>query len=162
LADGTPFPHRNLILFITFVVILVTLVFQGSTLPLIIRRVDYRDPDPHAPVVEQLSGIRLRLLRAALERVESHHAAEAQRNELVADLKVRLERDTLLTTRQVGSPESNAEKVARYNRVVADVIAAKRRELHRLLRNGEFDEDILREEEARLDLEEEKINHPIH
>jgi CPA1 family monovalent cation:H+ antiporter len=162
LADGTPFPHRNLILFITFVVILVTLVFQGSTLPLIIRRVDYRDPDPHAPVVEQLSGIRLRLLRAALERVESHHAAEAQRNELVADLKVRLERDTLLTTRQVGSTESNAEKVARYNRVVADVIAAKRRELHRLLRNGEFDEDILREEEARLDLEEEKINHPIH
>jgi len=31
--EGQPFPHRNLILFITFIVILVTLVVQGLTLP---------------------------------------------------------------------------------------------------------------------------------
>src|SRR5690606_3909722 len=36
-VNGQPFAHRNLILFITFVVILVTLVFQGLTLPLFIR-----------------------------------------------------------------------------------------------------------------------------
>ncbi len=109
-----------------------------------------------------MAGIRLKLLRAALAQVETRHAAEAERNELVADLRMRLERDTLLTTQQVGAPESNAEKMARYHAVVADLIATKRRELHRLLRNGEFDEEIIRQEEARLDLEEEKINHPIH
>ncbi|MCB4235840.1 cation:proton antiporter [Kaistella anthropi] len=38
LADGSPFPHRNLILFITFVVILLTLVLQGLTLPLLLKK----------------------------------------------------------------------------------------------------------------------------
>src|SRR6266481_1742943 len=37
LADGSPFPQRNLIIFLTFFVILVTLVLQGLTLPPIIR-----------------------------------------------------------------------------------------------------------------------------
>ncbi|MBS1744843.1 MAG: Na+/H+ antiporter [Bacteroidetes bacterium] len=37
LSDGSAFPHRNLILFITFVVILTTLIVQGLTLPFIIR-----------------------------------------------------------------------------------------------------------------------------
>ena len=36
LANGEPFPYRDLILFITFIVILVTLVFQGLTLPWLI------------------------------------------------------------------------------------------------------------------------------
>ena len=38
LGDGRPFPDRNYILFITFCVILTTLVFQGLTLPFAIRR----------------------------------------------------------------------------------------------------------------------------
>src|SRR5207245_10598010 len=38
LPDGRPFPGRNYILFLTFGVILVTLVFQGLTLPLVIRK----------------------------------------------------------------------------------------------------------------------------
>src|SRR5437879_12241629 len=37
LADGSDFPHRNLIIFLTFSVILVTLVLQGLTLPPLIR-----------------------------------------------------------------------------------------------------------------------------
>ena len=37
LADGSPFPQRNLIIFLTFSVILVTLVLQGLTLPALIR-----------------------------------------------------------------------------------------------------------------------------
>jgi len=38
LENGTPFPHRNLILFITFIVILLTLLLQGLTLPYLIKR----------------------------------------------------------------------------------------------------------------------------
>lgn len=37
LPDGTPFPHRDLILFLTFWAIFGTLVGQGLTLPLLIR-----------------------------------------------------------------------------------------------------------------------------
>ena len=38
LDNGQNFPHRNLILFITFIVILLTLVVQGLTLPFLINR----------------------------------------------------------------------------------------------------------------------------
>ena len=37
LADGSPFPHRNLIIFLAFCVIFVTLVLQGLTLPWLVR-----------------------------------------------------------------------------------------------------------------------------
>ena len=49
LADGTPFPHRNLILYMTFIVILVTLVLQGLTLPWFIKKVTFPDYDDHIP-----------------------------------------------------------------------------------------------------------------
>ena len=45
LADGSPFPHRTLILFITFVVILLTFVLQGLTLPLLLKKVKLKDKD---------------------------------------------------------------------------------------------------------------------
>lgn len=162
LTNGEPFPHRNLILFITFVVILVTLVFQGLTLPLIIRKVNYRDPDRIIPEEEQETTIRLKLLRVALEQLETTHAVQANRNELVANLKNRLESDISLTTQHLDSLECDGEQIAEYNRVVTEVITAKRRELRRLRRKAEFDDEVIRKEEARLDLEEEKTNHPIH
>ena len=37
IANGNPFPYRDLILFLTFVVILVTLIGQGLALPAVIR-----------------------------------------------------------------------------------------------------------------------------
>lgn len=43
LSNGEPFPHRNLILFITFVVILLTLLVQGLTLPVFIKRMKFFD-----------------------------------------------------------------------------------------------------------------------
>jgi CPA1 family monovalent cation:H+ antiporter len=43
LNDGTPFPGRDYILFFTFCIILITLVFQGLTLPVLIRRLGIKD-----------------------------------------------------------------------------------------------------------------------
>ena len=41
LGDGSPFPQRNIIIFLTFSVILVTLVLQGLTLPAVIRHAGF-------------------------------------------------------------------------------------------------------------------------
>ncbi|MCD2422083.1 Na+/H+ antiporter [Niabella pedocola] len=41
MLNGAPFPQRNLILFITFIVILLTLLLQGLTLPYFIKRVGF-------------------------------------------------------------------------------------------------------------------------
>src|SRR5687768_18211076 len=45
LSNGISFPERNLILFITFMVILLTLVIQGLTLPAVIRWLHVEDKD---------------------------------------------------------------------------------------------------------------------
>ncbi|RYZ36555.1 MAG: Na+/H+ antiporter, partial [Sphingobacteriales bacterium] len=52
-AKDVPFPQRNLILFITFTVILVTLVVQGLTLPWVIKMVKMEDPDHYASEEDQ-------------------------------------------------------------------------------------------------------------
>src|SRR5215211_2924700 len=51
--QGQPFPYRNLILFMTFIVILVTLVLQGLTLPYIIRWVHVQETDYPLSLAEQ-------------------------------------------------------------------------------------------------------------
>lgn len=61
MTDGTAFPQRNLIIFITFVVIFVTLVFQGLTLPFIIQFIRLKEIDNILPEDQQQAGIQLRL-----------------------------------------------------------------------------------------------------
>lgn len=53
LDNGTLFPHRNLIIFITFVVIFITLVFQGLTIPYLIKALKIDHLDEETPEVEQ-------------------------------------------------------------------------------------------------------------
>src|SRR5687767_15495446 len=64
--EGQPFPYRNLILFITFTVILVTLVFQGLTLPWVIRMVKpedkYTRSEEHTSELQSLAYLVCRLL----------------------------------------------------------------------------------------------------
>ena len=162
LQTGAPFPHRNLILFITFVVILVTLVVQGLTLPWVIRWVDFKEPISRLPDDEQQTKIRLKVTKAALKHLQEHYTDESDTNELVKNMKNRMEDDLHQTKRHLDSLEIDGESVARYNQIRADIITIKRNELQRLNGLQEFDDDIIRGEEARMDLEEEKSNHPIH
>src|SRR5207253_10397297 len=67
LADGSPFPHRNLIIFLAFSVILVTLVGQGLTLPWLVRVL--RVSDPAGPNLEE-EAARREVLQAALAYLE--------------------------------------------------------------------------------------------
>ncbi len=81
LADGSAFPQRNLILFITFVVILLTLVVQGLTLPYFIRYgglfTGYND-DPEEVALQKLrKGLKehsYQFLRERYENDKEHHA----------------------------------------------------------------------------------------
>ena len=162
LPDNTPFPHRNLILFITFVVILVTLVFQGLTLPLVIRLVKLRDADEGLSEDMQESKIRLKVLKVALMHLRENYADQLTTNELVENLKNSIESELHQTKRHLESVENDGEALTEYNQIMTDIINVKRDELHRLRSIQEFDDEVIRKEEARIDLDEEKINHPIH
>src|SRR6266566_5045591 len=84
LADGSPFPQRNLIIFLAFSVILVTLVGQGLTLPWLVRVL--RVSDPLGPNLEE-EAARREILQAALAHLEdSRKKAETEFDAIYQDL----------------------------------------------------------------------------
>ncbi|MDO5615693.1 MAG: Na+/H+ antiporter, partial [Cruoricaptor ignavus] len=73
LADGSPFPQRNLILFITFVVILLTLVIQGLTLPYLIKKLKISDPDATRSEKEIDDEIKIELAQIAVNKINTDY-----------------------------------------------------------------------------------------
>src|SRR6266704_2296076 len=73
--SGGPFPQRDLLLFLTFVIIGVTLVGQGVTMPALIRRLALAGPDPTTDALQEASAEH-QAASAALERLEALLASE--------------------------------------------------------------------------------------
>ena len=160
LSNGEAFPHRSLILFITFIVILVTLVFQGLTLPLVIKWIGIKDIEDFPPEGEQEAGIRLRLMQAALKRLNEKFSADMKENELIGFLKKQLESDISITSQQLESLECDStkiEEIARYNSVLIDLYSVQRKELYQLRKEKTFSDEQIRKQESQLDLDEAKI-----
>lgn len=159
MPNGTPFPQRPLIIFITFVVILVTLVLQGLTLPLIIRWVHPNELFPRVPEKRQEAAINRQIQEAALLELNQNLATQLGDNDLLTNLKNRLEGGLLLS--QLIASDGDGARLTRYNETVAQLHRIKRRELEKLRHQEEFDDDVIRKVEAQLDLEEEKSDHAI-
>lgn len=165
MSNGQSFPHRNLILFITFVVILVTLVFQGLTLPLIIKWVNIKDTGDFLPEAEQEATIHLRLMKAGLNRLNEKYAFEINENELVGYLKDQLENDIAIVGQRLDCLECNdtlKEDVELYHRILLDIYKVQKRELIVLRSEKTFSDEELRRQESKLDFEEAKINPSGH
>ncbi|NML35781.1 Na+/H+ antiporter [Chitinophaga sp. G-6-1-13] len=159
------FPHRNLIVFITFIVILVTLVFQGLTLPWLIKLIKVGEIDDITPQAEQEAGMRLAMMKVALQRLEEKYAFEIKDNELVGFLKKDLEHNINSTSARLESLEcDDTEKteVELYHTVLMDIYAQQRQELFRLRQHNTFSDEVIRSQEMQLDLDEMKIKHPGH
>src|SRR3984885_891746 len=152
LPNGAPFPNRDLIIFLTFTVILVTLVGGGFTLPGAIRRLNVaEEPDEEADELQRaMAGIAtaalLRIVQLESEgRIDAHHAVTLRR---------RYERK-----RRLASVEPRPDEIDDDRRDAAaerDVIAAERDALIDLHRNGEIDNVVLRRIQRALDLAEQR------
>ena len=101
-------------------------------------------------------------MQAALNQLNEKYSLQVLNNELVGNLKNRIDSEVYLTSQHLDSLDCNADQVIEYNEILKEISAVKRRELHRLRNKQEFDDEVIRKEEARIDLEEEKIDHPIH
>ena len=159
-AGGQAFPQRNLILFITFVVILVTLVLQGLTLPALIRFTRLVERDNRTPLEAQEVGVRRVLRLAAVKHLQRRYPTELAANELIARLHQRLETEISLTTRTLNALEtdqSGRDILRQYHRVLLDVLQIEREALAHLRHHDAFDEEVLRQQEAQLDLDEAKV-----
>lgn len=165
ITNGEVFPYRNLILFITFIVILVTLVFQGLTLTHVIRWVNIKESDVRPPLSQQEAGIQLRLKEAGLALLNDKFQSDLVNNELVGLLKKNMEEDITEIRARLESLECDTmakEEIERYNQVLAELYVRQRDELFQLRRAEAFSDDVIRKQEAQIDLDETKIQNHTH
>lgn len=161
LPDGTPFPHREPIILITFVVILITLVVQGVTLPFVVKWTKLEEVDPRISPEEQKLVLRNRLARAALERLEHE---DVPRDEVTDRLRANYQRvvDGTATSLQELHGEGlpmQLSAIDELERFQLAAIAAQRVELTAIRKENLFDIELIRKQESRLDHEEARADH---
>ena len=148
LPGGAPFPHRELIVFITFVVIFATLVGQGLTLTPLIRRLKVgSDWSLHD---EQLR-VRAAMSSAALGAIEEMLAAERVPPEWAQGLKAEVADRIALAASEDEELTPRMEFVHRLHRAV---IRAERQELIRLWRGNEIGDEVMHHLMELLDYEQ--------
>jgi Na+/H+ antiporter len=163
--NGEAFPYRNLILLITFIVILITLVVQGLSLPLIIKLIKIEEIDDLVPEEEQIANIKLRLMRASIKHIDTHFQDEIVKNELVLNLKKRLENSAALTSEKLESlecKEVDFEEVHMYHRVYLDIINAQRIELGKIRKEKVYELEVIQKTQMELDFDESKLTQKQH
>lgn len=154
---GQPFPGRDLIVFITFTVILVTLVGEGLTLPFIIRRLGVEVVAGH--VEDEELRARSRMARAALRELDSRAATIGSSPIVVERVRgsyaSRVERLEQLRTTRASSSAIRAEAARSHEstRQLFDMlIDVERAELQRMQNAASIDGDTARRLSTDLDL----------
>ncbi len=160
LYDGTAFPHRNLILFITFVVILVTLVFQGLTLPLLIRLIKIDEVDEQVPAEEQMDEIRVKLGKESIAYLDKHYAKEMMEYETIARVKEQIIRSVNASERAKEEDTRAQLSAVRglYIKIMLELLALRREGLARMKSTKAYDSEVIKELEYSLDLEESRLS----
>ena len=157
LALPNGFPHRDLIVFLTFDVIVATLVLQGLTLPWLIRFLNVSD-DGGAEREE--AKARIRTAEAALARLEelleegTVHPKTAER--LRGSLGFR--RDRFLARFDDGDDGAIEERSAAYQRVTRELLAAEHAALLTLRNEGVIDDNVMQRVQRDLDLEAARLD----
>ncbi|MBE7169564.1 MAG: Na+/H+ antiporter [Williamsia sp.] len=150
LDDGAEFPQRNLILFITFVAILLTLLIQGLTLPYFIRRSrlfdDFNNANLEASTRQEMKkGLKTHVyqfLKGKYENELNHH--------------VGLEKFFKQWEERAKATEDNwiTEKT---KIIFVELLESQRKYLTELNKDPGIDEEIIRQQLFQIDLEEERL-----
>jgi monovalent cation/hydrogen antiporter len=156
IASGAGFPDRDLILFLTFFVILVTLVGQGLLLPALIRALGLANAgrrEHQADAIEEFDA-RRRAVAAAAERLEQMAAARKLPEAVVAPLRAGLHDRLNNLEHRIDGDDSHRRLVELYDDVELSLIGAERQVVNDLYRDGKLKDEARRRIERELDLRE--------
>jgi Na+/H+ antiporter len=157
LPGGEPFPYRDLILFVAFGVIFITLVGLGLSLPAVVRWLGVaRDGrDEHIAEHEAEIAARREALDAALKSLDAITDDRELSDEVVKLLRARHE---IRLNQLPDSLDPNKHDVsADGTALTRELIAAERKFIHALLRDGKITDETRRRIERDLDLEEASL-----
>ena len=160
--DDQAFPNRNLILFITFIVILMTLVFQGLTLPWVIRRLKPEDRNQALSDQMQEKIIQKKIAHASLQFLEEKYAGERGQNERLDNLFARLEIELNFFNREIeAAGETNDNSLKFFQTIYLEMLESQRARLNDMNHLAEFDEELIRKYLSLIDIEEYKIREKL-
>ena len=159
LGDGSPFPQRNMIIFLTFCVIFVTLVFQGLSLPYFIRRLGLAGIVTKDPEEERA---RYAMIEAALAYLEQARDIDNARFAPVYQDLIRIQKHHLNLLPGNRSVETGytPEDYVRYRELTRNVRALQRAALLNLRNYNKINDEVLRRLEQEIDLFEVRYADP--
>ena len=155
---GAPLPERDLILFMTFALILVTVVGQGLTLPALIRRLGIRE-DATEEESEEFYA-RMTVSRAALERLDELEAEDWTRNDTIERMRgLHQFRQRRFKARagMIDDEDGLEERSLAYQRLSHELYDVQRQALVSLRNEGVISSEVMRRLEHELDLEESRL-----
>jgi CPA1 family monovalent cation:H+ antiporter len=150
LENGVPFPNRNLILFITFVVILVTLLVQGLTLPYLITRgrlfQDFVDEEKEE------------LTRQRIKRELKQHGYHFLKNKHEKGLNGHAGIERMLEHWEEKIKADDMGWMNEKNKIIIiEMLESQRQYLSELNKDISIDEEVIRQQLYQIDLEEERL-----
>ena len=155
---GAPLPDRDLILFMTFALILVTVVGQGLTLPALIRRLGIRE-DAAEEESEEVYA-RMTASRAALERLDELEAEDWTRDDTIERMRgLHRFRQRRFKARagMIDDEDGLEERSLAYQRLSHELYDVQRQALVSLRNEGVISSEVMRRIEHELDLEESRL-----
>jgi CPA1 family monovalent cation:H+ antiporter len=154
-ADGSPFPGRNEILFITFCVIFVTLVFQGISLIPILKWLRIAGDDLEAREIE----VRVAALRAGIARMRELEPSFDSTEEWEVEGRLLGEYEYRIAHLSGHLDADVDERGVAFDHILQEeALDAERKEIDRLRESGEIPDEIFRRIQYDLDLASERIS----
>jgi CPA1 family monovalent cation:H+ antiporter len=153
---GKGFPGRDQIVFLTFCVVLVTLVFQGLTLPLVIRLLGLEDDG----LDDRLEAkARIKSAGAALERLEELVGAGGVREDTAERVRgaYNFRRERFRSRLDEDGDGKIEERSAAYRQLMRELLDAESRMIVELRRQGVINDDVMNRVQRDLDLEAERL-----
>ena len=156
IGGEAPFPGRDLILFLTFCVILATLVVQGLSLPALIRTLGLEDDGSQER--EEIKG-RIEVANAALTRIDELAEEDWVREDTAERVRGLFDyRRSRYVARFDGADDDGLEeRSAAYQRLLRELLRAQRTTLIRLRNEGWIGDEVMHRIERDLDLEESRL-----
>ncbi len=154
---GASFPHRALVVYLAFCVILATLVVQGLSLPLVIRLLRLEDDGIAA---KEETKARIHAAQAALARLEELAAEDWVREDTAERLRgaYTFRQSRFRARFDDGDDGSIEERSQSYQRLLRELHAAERRALFDLRREGRIDDEVMNVVLRDLDLEDARLD----
>jgi Na+/H+ antiporter len=153
---GGSFPQRDLIIFLTYAVILATLILQGLTLPGLIKVLGVEDD---GNLEQRESKARILAARAALDRIEELRAQDWVRDDTADRMRGMYDFRIRRFSARFDDEDDGAidEQSYAYQRLRRKVLEAERAEIIRLRNVGKINDEIMRRLERDLDLEDTRL-----